>query len=89
MIEFQATVAGANDVSRRRRGVARQNRKDGAERRSGMVRRLAAFGKRSGHGWNTLKGPETEERRLGLACRFLGYGQETASFHPSRPEQIG
>jgi hypothetical protein len=36
-----------------------------------MVRRLAAFGKDCGLGWNTLKGKKAEERRLASTCRDI------------------
>jgi len=63
--KFRSTVAGANQLSRRRRGVApktagaRQTLKRD-DSKAGCLRQRASFD------WETLKGTKAEERRLGL-----------------------
>jgi len=89
MIEFRVTIAGVSDVSGLRKSVTRKNRQDGMERRSGMVRRPAAFGKEQRVRLEDVEGTRNRREALGSACRSLGRRQGFASFHPSRPEWIG
>jgi hypothetical protein len=63
--KFRSTVAGANELSRRRRGVAPKTA--GARqtlKRDDFEGRLPST--TSGPDWETLKGTKAEERRLGL-----------------------